>query len=44
MTYQRASRIEYADEDPEVRRLFKEKLDKRGVPFDMPDALYAQQS
>ena len=43
MNYQRASRIEYTEEDPEVRRLFKEKLDQKGVPFDMPDALYALQ-
>jgi mannose-6-phosphate isomerase-like protein (cupin superfamily) len=39
---QRNTRINYEDEDPEVRRLFKEKLDKKGVPFDMPDSLYAR--
>ena len=32
--------IDYADEDPEVRRLFKAELDKKGIPFDMPDSLF----
>jgi hypothetical protein len=34
------SLIQYPDEDPEVRRLFKAELDKKGIPFDMPDSLF----
>jgi hypothetical protein len=34
--------IDYADEDPEVRRLYKAELDQKGVPFDMPDSLFVR--
>jgi hypothetical protein len=33
--------IRYHQEDPEVRRRFKAILDARGIPFDMPDSLFA---
>jgi oxalate decarboxylase/phosphoglucose isomerase-like protein (cupin superfamily) len=33
--------IRYHEEDPEVRRRFKAILDERGIPFDMPDSLFA---
>jgi oxalate decarboxylase/phosphoglucose isomerase-like protein (cupin superfamily) len=32
--------IDYADEDPEVRRLFRARVEANGVPFDMPDSLF----
>jgi len=31
--------IDYADEDPEVRRLYTARL-ASGIPFDMPDSLF----
>ncbi len=34
------SLIDYPDEDPEVRRLFKAMLGKKGAPFDMPDSIF----
>jgi hypothetical protein len=34
------SLINYPDEDPEVRRFYKEMLDKKGIPFDMPESLF----
>ncbi|MDE2838740.1 MAG: cupin domain-containing protein [Chloroflexota bacterium] len=35
--------IEYEDEDPYVRQMFKEQLAKVGATFDMPEELYAPQ-
>jgi len=32
--------IDYEDEDPEIRRMFKEALAKNGVPFDMKPVTY----
>jgi hypothetical protein len=32
--------IGYADEDPMIRRMFKETLAAAGVPFDMPEEVY----
>jgi|SRR5579871_1776337 len=32
--------IRYWEEDPEVRRIYKEMLDAKGIPFDMPDSLF----
>jgi oxalate decarboxylase/phosphoglucose isomerase-like protein (cupin superfamily) len=34
------SLIGYTHEDPEVRRLYKEVLGKKGIPFDMPESLF----
>lgn len=34
------SLIAYPDEDPEVRRKYKEELDKKGIPFNMPDSVF----
>jgi hypothetical protein len=34
------SLINYPDEDHEVRRLYKEMLDRKGIPFDMPDSVF----
>lgn len=36
--------IEYEDEDPYVRQMFKEQLAKVGAKFDMPEELYAPQA
>lgn len=38
------SLIEYPDEDPEVRRLYRAMLGKKGIPFDMPDSLFERPS
>jgi hypothetical protein len=32
--------LEYEDEDPEVRRRFKEALQRTAVPFQMPEEIY----
>lgn len=32
--------IEYRDEDPAIREIFKEELARTGAPFNMPDELY----
>ncbi|MEE8517530.1 MAG: cupin domain-containing protein [Dehalococcoidia bacterium] len=32
--------IEYEDEDPYIRTMFQEALDKAGAKFDMPEAVY----
>jgi len=32
--------IEYRDEDPEIRRIFKETLERNGAPFNMPADVY----
>jgi quercetin dioxygenase-like cupin family protein len=32
--------IEYEDEDPEIRRMFREELEKKGVKFDMEPVVY----
>jgi len=32
--------IDYADEDPEVRRRYRAELERKSVPFDMPDSLF----
>ena len=32
--------IEYRDEDPYVRKMFQEELDKVGAQFDMPESVY----
>jgi len=34
------SLINYPDEDPEVRRIYKQVLEKNGIPFDMPASLF----
>jgi quercetin dioxygenase-like cupin family protein len=36
--------IEYEDEDPYVREMFKQQLAKAGAKFDMPEELYAPQA
>lgn len=33
--------VEYEDEDPEIRRTFKEELRKKGVEFTMPPVVYS---
>lgn len=38
--YEGGSLVEYPDEDPEIRKRYKAILDAKGVPFDMPDALF----
>ena len=32
--------IEYRDEDPHIRKMFKEHLAKEGAEFNMPDEAY----
>jgi hypothetical protein len=32
--------IEYRDEDPEIRRIFKETLARNNAPFNMPEDVY----
>ncbi len=34
------SLISYPDEDPEVRRLYRETLATKGIPFTMPDSIF----
>ncbi|MPZ12846.1 MAG: hypothetical protein GEU73_00190 [Chloroflexi bacterium] len=35
--------IDYSEEDPVVRRLYKTMLDQKGIPVDMPDFLFERQ-
>ncbi len=39
-TEEGGSLVEYQDEDPEVRRMYKAILDTKGIAFDMPDSLF----
>ena len=32
--------IDYEDEDPEIRRMFEEDLQQKGVEFDMKPVVY----
>jgi hypothetical protein len=34
------SLIAYPDEDPEIRRIYKEELDRKGIAFNMPDSVF----
>jgi hypothetical protein len=34
------STIEYRDEDPYIRKMFKEQLAKEGAAFNMPEEVY----
>jgi len=34
--------IEYRDEDPYIRQMFKAQLDKEGAAFNMPEEVYRQ--